>query len=309
MANAPGVRFRLPPWPAAPGFEVADVLPELTRQAERFIEDESRRGGPFFLYLPLPSPHTPLAPTAEWKGRSGLNLYADFVMQTDAAIGQLLAALERSGVADNTLFILTSDNGCAPQARIHDLKAKGHDVSGGLRGNKADLYDGGVRVPFLARWPDRARPAESGQLICLTDLFATFAELVDADVPAHAAEDSFSFAPALLSRPGAPAPGAGCGRAAFRVWLFRHPRRGMETRPLRRQRWLVNSREFRRGGGGPADDPALSHRRGRSRGADEPAGGATGAGAAAGGPTPGDRGGGAEYARAAREQCGGGCAA
>ena len=200
----PGYVFDCRLGPAAPGFEVADVLPELTRQAERFIEDESRRGGPFFLYLPLPSPHTPLAPTAEWKGRSGLNLYADFVMQTDAAIGQLLAALERSGVADNTLFILTSDNGCAPQARIHDLKAKGHDVSGGLRGNKADLYDGGVRVPFLARWPDRARPAESGQLVCLTDLFATFAELVDADVPAHAAEDSFSFAPALLSRPGAP---------------------------------------------------------------------------------------------------------
>ncbi len=200
----PGYVFDCRLGPAAPGFEVADVLPELTRQAERFIEDESRRGGPFFLYLPLPSPHTPLAPTAEWKGRSGLNLYADFVMQTDAAIGQLLAALERSGVADNTLFILTSDNGCAPQARIHDLKAKGHDVSGGLRGNKADLYDGGVRVPFLARWPDRVPPAESGQLVCLTDLFATFAELVGADVPTDAAEDSFSFASALLSRSGAP---------------------------------------------------------------------------------------------------------
>lgn len=199
----PGYVFDCRLGPAAPGFEVADVLPELTRQAERFIEEESRRGGPFFLYLPLPSPHTPLAPTAEWKGRSGLNLYADFVMQTDAAIGQLLAALERSGVADNTLFILTSDNGCAPQARIHDLKAKGHDVSGGLRGNKADLYDGGVRVPFLARWPDRVRPAVSGQLVCLTDLFATFADLVGADVPADAAEDSFSFASALLSSPEA----------------------------------------------------------------------------------------------------------
>jgi len=200
----PGYVFDCRLGPAAPGFEVADVLPELTRQAEAFIAEESRRGGPFFLYLPLPSPHTPLAPTAEWKGRSGLNLYADFVMQTDAAIGQVLAALERSGVAENTLVIVTSDNGCAPQARIHDLKAKGHDVSGGLRGHKADLYDGGVRVPFLARWPERVRPAVSGQLVCLTDLFATVAELVGAASPEGAAEDSFSFAPALLARPPAP---------------------------------------------------------------------------------------------------------
>jgi arylsulfatase A-like enzyme len=122
----------------------------------------------------------------------------------DLAVGQVMEKLDELGLAENTLVLFTSDNGCAPQARIHDLKAKGHDVSGGLRGNKADLYDGGVRVPFLARWPDRARPAESGQLVCLTDLFATFAELVDADVPAHAAEDSFSFASALLSRPGVP---------------------------------------------------------------------------------------------------------
>lgn len=201
----PGYVFDCRLGPAAPGFEVADVLPELTRQAERFIEEGARREEPFFLYLPLPSPHTPLAPTAEWKGRSGLNLYADFVMQTDAAIGQLLATLERSGEAENTLLIVTSDNGCAPQARIHDLKAKGHDVSGGLRGNKADLYDGGVRVPFLVRWPERVRPAVSGQLVCLTDLFATFAEVVGARVPHDAAEDSFSFASALLAR--APVPG------------------------------------------------------------------------------------------------------
>ena len=188
------------PGPTAPGFEVEHVLPEFTRQAVRYIDERAKAGQPFFLYLPLASPHTPIAPNKEWIGRSGLNLYADFVMETDWAVGEVLAALDRNGVDHDTIVIFTSDNGCSPQARIEELAAKGHAVNGGLRGHKADLFDGGHRVPFLVRWPARVKPAVSDQLVCLTDIFATVAEVTGAKLPDDTAEDSFSFLPALIGR-------------------------------------------------------------------------------------------------------------
>jgi arylsulfatase A len=186
--------------PAAPGFEVEHVLPEFTRQAVRYIEDRARTGQPFFLYLPLASPHTPIAPNKEWIGKSGLNLYADFVMETDWAVGQVLAALDRTGAAANTLVVFTSDNGCSPSAKIEVLAEKGHAVSGPLRGHKADVFDGGHRVPFFVRWPARVKPAVSDQLVCLTDVFATCAEITGTRLAANAGEDSFSFLPVLLGR-------------------------------------------------------------------------------------------------------------
>ncbi len=186
--------------PAAPGFEVEQVLPEFTRQAVNTITERARTGQPFFLYLPLASPHTPIAPNQAWIGRSGLNLYADFVMETDSAVGEVLAALDRAGVADNTLVVFTSDNGCSPLAKIEVLAEKGHAVSGPLRGHKADIFDGGHRVPFFVRWPAKVQPAVSDQLVCLTDVFATCAEIVGTRVPATAGEDSFSFLSNLTGR-------------------------------------------------------------------------------------------------------------
>jgi len=193
--------------PAAPGFKVEDVLPALTRKATAEITAraaEVKAGKPFFLYLPLNSPHTPIAPTAEWLGKSGLNPYADFVMETDWAVGEVLKALDAGGVAENTLVIFTSDNGCSPQARYEDLLPKGHDPSHPLRGTKADIYDGGHRVPFFVRWPAKVKPAVTDQLICLTDVFATCAEIVGTKVPDTAGEDSVSFLPALLGTAKAP---------------------------------------------------------------------------------------------------------
>lgn len=190
--------------PAAPGFTGYEVLPELTRKAVEYIGQRApdvRQGKPFFLYLPLASPHTPILPTERWQGKSGLNAYADFVMQTDAAVGEVLRALEQHQLAENTLVIFTSDNGCSPQAKYDELLARGHNPSHVFRGHKADIYEGGHHVPFIVRWPARVKAGgKSDQTQCLTDFFATCAEVLGQKVPANAAEDSVSFLPALEGR-------------------------------------------------------------------------------------------------------------
>lgn len=186
--------------PAAPEFEVESVLPTFSRKAVEIIHARAKAATPFFLYLPLTSPHTPIAPTKEWIGKSGIGLYGDFVMQTDFVIGEILRALDQSGAAKNTLLIFTSDNGCSPAARIDELRERQHMANGNLRGNKADIFDGGHRVPFLIKWPARVNPSVSDQLVCLTDIFATLAEIVGYPLPDNAAEDSFSFLPDLVNK-------------------------------------------------------------------------------------------------------------
>jgi arylsulfatase A-like enzyme len=191
--------------PAAASFEAIDVLPTLTRKAVEYIGQQAKSGQPFFLYLPLPSPHTPILPTPEWVGKSGVGNYGDFVMQTDWVVGQVLAALDQAGVGDNTLVIFTSDNGCSPAAGIGQLQAKGHYPNGDLRGAKADIFDGGHRVPFLVRWPDQVKAGgTSAQLVCLSDFMATCADIVGATLPDNAGEDSVSILPALRGTDKAP---------------------------------------------------------------------------------------------------------
>jgi arylsulfatase A-like enzyme len=190
---------------AAADFEARNVLPALTARAIRYVSQQATNGKPFFLYLPLNSPHTPIVPDPQFQGKSGLGAYGDFVMQTDAAIGEMLAALDRGGLRSNTLVIATSDNGCSPAANFSELAAKGHDPSHPFRGAKADIFEGGHRVPFVARWPARVKAGTvSGRLICLGDVFATCAEILGVRVPENAAEDSVSFLPVLLGQEPAP---------------------------------------------------------------------------------------------------------
>ncbi|MFO0808556.1 MAG: arylsulfatase [Gemmataceae bacterium] len=185
--------------PAAPGFEATDVLPTLVREAEKVIaERAARRDAPFFLYLPLTTPHTPIVPAKGWEGKSGLGPYGDFVMQTDAAVGAVLAALDRAGVAGNTLVVFTSDNGCSNQANFPALAKFGHNPSYKFRGHKADVYEGGHRVPFVVRWPGVVKPGTtSDRLVCLTDLVRTCCDITGATVADAAGEDSYSFLPVL----------------------------------------------------------------------------------------------------------------
>ena len=181
----------------AEGFDPEHVLDELAGRSVDYIKahDGSK---PFFLYVPLTSPHTPIVPTPEWKGKSGINIYADFQMQTDAVIGRIVEAVDSSTFRDDTLIIITSDNGCSKAANIPELEAQGHYVSGEFRGSKADLWEGGHRVPFLVRWPSVIRSKSvSNQTICLTDVLATCAEITGIEVPSADGEDSVSFLPAL----------------------------------------------------------------------------------------------------------------
>ena len=191
--------------PAAPGFEAVDVLPALTRKAVEYVGKQAAAGRPFFLYLPLNSPHTPIVPAKAWQGKSRLGPYGDFVMATDGAVGEVLAALEQSKVDGDTLVIFTSDNGCSPAAGIPHLEKQGHYPSERRRGYKADIWDGGHRIPFIARWPGTIKAgSRSDQLVCLNDLMATCAEMLGATLPENAGEDSVSILPALLGKADQP---------------------------------------------------------------------------------------------------------
>ncbi len=178
-----------------------NMLPRLTEKSVEYIDERGRdeKGKPFFLYIPLGSPHTPILPSAVWQGKSPLGAYGDFVMETDAVVGAVSDALEKNGMTQSTLVIFTSDNGCSRAANIKALAAKGHKVSAHFRGSKADIWDGGHRVPFIARWPEKIEAGSNcDQLICLTDLFATTAEITGVPFPNESAVDSISFLPALL---------------------------------------------------------------------------------------------------------------
>lgn len=194
--------------PIAPGFKHEDVLLTLTKKAVQVIDDHVAKNPntPLFLYFPLNAPHTPIVPMQEHRGKSTAGIYGDFVCECDWAVGQVMEALERNGMAEDTLFIVTSDNGPAPVADFKTLKAMGHESSYHFRGAKADIYEGGHRIPFIARWPKYIAPGTScDHLTCLTDLMATLAELTEEKLPDTAGEDSISMLPALLGTAKHPA--------------------------------------------------------------------------------------------------------
>ncbi len=182
--------------PTAADFVHEDVTPNFFRKSMAYIKERSEQDAPFFLYLALPSPHTPILPTSEWHGKSGINPYADFMMEVDDYVGQLMATVQAQGIAENTIIVFTSDNGCSPQADFEILTEYGHDPNAGFRGHKADIYEGGHRVPFIVKWPLRIHSnSTSDATISLTDLMATCAELVGLPLKDNEGEDSFSLLP------------------------------------------------------------------------------------------------------------------
>ena len=163
---AVGARLLQHRGPDGPCLELVEVLPVLERRAVEHIEKAAKGGKPFFLYLPLTSPHYPVVPGAAFQGKSKAGEYGDFVVQTDHVVGEVLDALKTSGVAEKTLVILTSDNGPEISGEVNPgaydrLKEFGHASMGALRGAKRDAWEGGHRVPFIARWPGKIRAGKA----------------------------------------------------------------------------------------------------------------------------------------------------
>jgi arylsulfatase A len=202
----------------SPDFTNYGVMPRLAGEAIGFLEEHvaSAPDTPFFLYAALTSPHLPVVTNQEYLGSSQAGEYGDFVVETDAFLGAILETLDRTGVSDNTLVLFTSDNGglyhywqpveaddvkhYKVTGRAAWIREFGHQGNAHLRGTKADIWEGGHRVPLVVRWPDRTPAGTvSSQLVELTDLLATVAAIVGADLPADAAPDSFSILPALLT--------------------------------------------------------------------------------------------------------------
>ena len=191
--------------PMAPDWDLVAVQPAITEKAIEYIKSREDRGEPFFLYMPLNIPHTPIVPNKPYQGKSEAGRYGDFVYQVDAIVGRVLQALEEADLADNTIVIFTSDNGSPARSGENDngathsvTKETGHVPNAPWRGLKADIWEAGHRVPHIVRWPGVVKPGTtSDQIVCHVDWYATFAEIHGMKLADDQAEDSFSMLPIL----------------------------------------------------------------------------------------------------------------
>ena len=187
--------------PSVKDWDFRAVLAEYGKRCSRYIHEQENGEKPFFLYFPMPSPHTPIAPHADFQGRSGVSEYADFLVQTDAVVGEILQALNKTKQTENTIVIFTCDNGTSPKANFEQLEKAGIRMRENWRGWKADAYEGGHRVPFIVRWPGKVeRNSRSSQTITVADIMATCGEILDHELRADAGEDSMSLLPVLRGK-------------------------------------------------------------------------------------------------------------
>jgi arylsulfatase A-like enzyme len=192
------------PGSMTPGWRLDSVLPIITQRAVAYIEEMASKQQPFFLFFSLTSPHVPIAPSANFRGRSGAGAWGDFVEETDASVGAIMQALQRSGITENTLVIFSSDNGSPAQdgsrmaGAFNSVQRFGHDPNAPFRGMKTDLWEGGHHVPFFAVWPQRIRAlSKIARTICQVDLMATCAEILNTPLPENAGKDGYSLVPLL----------------------------------------------------------------------------------------------------------------
>lgn len=179
--------------PIAPDFEPTECLGNFFQRAMNFVDAQTQSDKPFFLYLPLTAPHTPILPAKEYEGRTPIGPYGDFVVMIDDLLGNLVARLKANGQWENTILIFTSDNGCAPHIDIPLLERQGHYPGYIYRGSKTDIYEGGHRMPLIVTWGDRYDGVVDDSLVSLSDFYATFAEMAGHELRDDEAEDSYSI--------------------------------------------------------------------------------------------------------------------
>ena len=216
----------------APGFKYEDVLPELKKRTVKWIQENGDK--PFFMYLPLNGPHLPVSPSKPFIGSSKAGLYGDFVVEIDDYVGGVRKALKEKGVLDNTIIIFTSDNGGLwhywdrveeddvkkgrKSKRGEYVRKYGHQSNMKFRGTKADIWEGGHRVPFIVSWPDEIKKGfVTGEAVELSDVIATLSDIINVKIPEGSAEDSFSFKPVLMQS----------NKTPVRKALVHHSLRGM----------------------------------------------------------------------------------
>lgn len=179
--------------PMTEDFDVAKLPQDFQDKTLEVLDQMLQGEDPWFLYVPSHLVHGPILPGQAWQGCSGVGAYGDFVLQFDDYVGQMVQAIDDAGQAENTIVIVTSDNGASPVAGFEHLRSHGHDSSNGWRGEKADIWEGGHREPFIVRWPALIEPnTTSEQLISHSDIFATLAEVLGEPLPDAAAVDSVS---------------------------------------------------------------------------------------------------------------------
>lgn len=231
--------------PRAPGFELEQGLPSISNKAVEYISKQSKTD-PFLLYVALPSPHKPVLPLERFKGKSKAGDYGDYVVETDWAVGNIVEALRKSGLYENTLVIFTSDNGSFANMEKYGVRAFDHSPCGKLRGGKADIWEGGHRVPFIASWPAVAKGGRThdGPVIT-TDILATVGDVIGQKLEDDAGVDSWSFASVLK---GETAENIGKPR------IF-HSANGLFA--IRKGKWklIAGKGSGGRGGRGAQDDP------------------------------------------------------
>jgi len=196
-----------------PGWKLEDILPTLTQKAVSYIENyaDADIDKPFFLYFASTSPHTPIVPASEFQGKSQAGPYGDLVHQTDYTLGQIINALDHNGLTNNTLIIFTSDNGSPARAGDPHLHGRDFQVAGSVitkfnhnpnapwRGMKADIWDGGHRVPFVISWPGKVPENKvSKEPVSSVDIMASIAKLLNYQLPNNAAEDSWDLSALML---------------------------------------------------------------------------------------------------------------
>ncbi|XOV92419.1 MAG: arylsulfatase [Bacteroidota bacterium] len=227
------------PGPAVEGWDFFEVLPTLTKKAVEYVRSQKDSHKPFFLYMAFPSPHAPIIPNEEFRGKSKAGPFGDFVYQTDWCAGQILEALEAIGQSENTIVIFTADNG--PERYAYDrVRNYDHWSAAPFRGLKRDVYEGGHHVPFVVRWPGKIEAGTTNdQVISQVDLLKTLSQIVGAQLPKGLAHDSHDFSKVWLGgSPENPIRKATVqntfeGRYALREgdWLYINHQSGYHSQP------------------------------------------------------------------------------